>query len=128
MAKVKNPYLSITATGTLAGILSAHRSATDPKIRSTQIRKFKPGGAKARSIGTPAQASQRHHMALAHQAWTDLSPADQDAWRAAAYGKATTGHALFCGDWMRTHPVATITLWDDSSTHWDFNATKWTDI
>lgn len=128
MAKVKNPYLSISATGTLAGILSAHRGADGQKMRSTQIRKFKAGDKKTRSIGTPAQASQRRHMALAHEAWTALSDEERAAWNLKAKGKPTTGHALFCGDWMKTHAVENVTLWDKSATHWDFNATTWTDL
>ncbi len=125
MAKVKNPFLSIMATGTFAGIMTANRGKQTQVMRSAPLRRFDGKTKKQISEGTPAQAIRRAIMRDAITAWQNLPDPQKAIYNTRAKPIQMSGYNLFCREWLNNPPTQPGTDWDGGTTVWDNLTTIW---
>lgn len=125
MAKVRNPFLSIEATGSFGKVMTANRGALGQIMRSMPLRKIN-GLTKAEiSAGTPAQAARRALLTAAIVAWQALTPEEKTPYNTRAKPLQMSGYNLFLREHMATPAPVTGTVWDSGATVWDSSTTTW---
>lgn len=118
MAKVKGPFLSTSASGSIAGKLTAR---TTPR-GAVVLAYSRPG---SRNPAPPSQAQLDHRATYGAlvAAWRALSQGERDQYDADAAPLAISGWNLFVRQNISA-PV-TGTIWDSGGTIWDAGATLW---
>lgn len=91
MPKVTGPLFSVTASGSLAGVLTYAQHASTNIVRALPL--YQPPG-------TPLQDAQRARIAALAACWTAQTPAIKDAWKARAVQLLTTGYKLWSKQWQ----------------------------
>ncbi len=95
MAKIKNPFLSLGARGTLGKILTIRRR------RGQHIAESKPIPTDAKSA---AQLIWRHMYQKAVDLWHQLSTEEKAEWEKLARPRHMTGYAWFISQALRPNP------------------------
>lgn len=91
MPKVTGPLFSVTASGSLAGVLTYAQHA------STNIVRAMPSH---QPPSTPLQTAQRDRIAALAACWTAQPQAIKDLWIARAVQLLTTGYKLWSKQWQ----------------------------
>ena len=125
MAKVKNPFLSLIASGTFAGIMTANRGKNGQIMRSAPIRKINSLTKAEIHTGTWDQAIRRAIMRMGIEAWQAMPEVDKDPYNQAAKPLQMSGYNLFIRNWLRNPPLQPGTNWDGGTTTWDDSSTYW---
>ena len=112
MAKITNPLMSISATGTIARKItfSGSTGGTRAFLRPT------PKG-----TGTPAHKS-RYSDGCA--AWQLLSPAEKAAWSETGEPRRLNGFQAFMSAWLLETP-SPYAIWDGGAATWDGGTANW---
>lgn len=95
MVKLKNPLMSLKASGSLS------RAITFLRRRGVDLAEKKPEIIDAK---TPAQLSWRHMYQKAVALWHLLSAAEKQEWESAARPRHMTGFAWFMSQCLRPNP------------------------
>lgn len=113
--------MSLTATGTLA------RAIAYARRRTAQVASPLPSSRPGYTPPPPsaAQLAQRARYAAAIASWHAASPAERDAYAAAARARGITTYAQWLSAHMTAPPPAAGTIWDDGATTWDGGTTTW---
>ncbi len=95
MAKLKNPLLSLKASGSLA------RAITFVRRRGVDLVEKKPEVKDAR---TPPQIAHRNMFGLCVDLWHTLSAAEKAVWESAGTARHMTGYAWYISQCLRPNP------------------------
>lgn len=95
MAKVKLPFFSLHAHGTLGSSITARHSSGQNIISKKLSRK---------DTQSDEQVSWRTMVEMAIALWNALSSAEHDTWNRLAAGKHMTGYNLFLSQALRPNP------------------------
>ncbi len=95
MAKLKNPLLSLKASGSLA------RAITFVRRRGVDLVEKKP---EIKDANTPAQQYHRNMFGLCVDLWHTLSAAEKKVWESAGTARHMTGYAWYISQCLRPNP------------------------
>ncbi len=118
MAKVKGPFLSQSASGSIAKRLTARTTA-----RGAVVLAYSRPGSRNPAVPSQAQLDHRAIYGALVADWHALTQEQRDQYNADAVPLAISGWNLFMQQNIGA-PVAG-TVWDGSSTTWDGGATAW---
>ena len=90
MARVRAPFLSISASGSIAGLITCRANTYGAIITKKPHPKSPPSA---------AQAAERQHMRDARTGYATLSTADQALWQAVAQARHVTRWVAFFAEW-----------------------------
>ena len=102
MAKVVGPFLSLEASGTLAGVLTAQRRPG----KQSMYRRTDPGYRRAK-----AQHRRRVIWRFAGKGWRLLSGAQQGSYGDDAAGRGLSGFNLFVSAYCKAEAWPDATAW-----------------
>ena len=115
MAKITNPLHSLTASGSVAALITYRHTA------ARAIAHRLPAASKS---ATAAQLARRALYAAGCAAWQALTPEEKAAWAATGEVVNLSGFSLYIKTYLLTPPAAG-TIWDGGATTWDGGATTW---
>lgn len=93
MAKVLAPLISLSASGSVGGVLTYGRR------KGVDVVRKRPQEPRMRTVG---QAEQRDKVAAAVAAWQSLTTEQKNVWRSKAKGMGQTGYSMFVSDYLLT--------------------------
>ncbi len=118
MAKITNPFFSISAHGSIAKAITMQKQHGRTHCKTWA----KPTG--------PASVTQALRRAVFRQAaenWKAMPEPEKAAWKAQGEARQITGWNAYSGSILSTMPSGTVTQWDAPRTLWDSDLTAWID-
>ena len=98
MAKLKGPLMSISATGTVGGIITYTAGKKSNTAKAKKKRKDRP---------TKAQIDTRRAWQYGWAFWNSMTPAERLDWTTYAALRGLGGHAMFLRHWMLQNSTPT---------------------
>lgn len=118
MARVLGPFHSLSASGSIARLLTARATA-----RGSVVLRYSRPGSVDPSVPSAAQLAQRAAYGAAVAAWRALTQGERDQYDADAVLLRMSGWNLFLRENIGAAPGGTA--WDGGATSWDGGATSW---
>lgn len=116
MAKVTAPLMSMTASGSIANVLTMLRASS----RNIAKKKGAPGG-----TPSAAQLARRAFYQSAAADWSAMTAPQKAAYAAAAAARQITPFNAYMSERLQAYNPAAGTQWDAGAAVWDGGATVW---
>lgn len=95
MAKIKNPFLSLSGFGSINRLLTARRSSGGHHLEQRPY---------PQDVESAGQVAHRQMWQMITDLWHALSPAEKDTWESNARPRHMTGYAWFMSQALKPNP------------------------